>query len=128
MTTDLQCTIDTLNRTILADLRNYFAVKGVKPIVEYTVHNGAPFYLITLNNNTSYVCTKAQWHYFTLKLPQLKNVLYNGSNFRVYPKIQNTAHKNKGYFATIQYTDIGKDRDYAYALANTYNLKNVKKL
>lgn len=128
MTTDLQCTIDTLNRNILADLRNYFAIKGVKPSVDYTIHNGAPFYLITLNNNTSYVCTKAQWHYFSLALPQLKNVLYNGNNFRVYPKIQNTAHKNKGYFATIQYTDIGKDRDYDYALANVYNLKNVKKL
>ena len=106
---DFQCTIDTLNRNTLSELRDYITRAGVEPIVYTTIHYSVPFYLIRAKNAYSYVCTKAQAHFLAKGLP-IAHIERNDEVFRVFPEIRVTAHKEKGAFATVQYTDINKDR------------------
>lgn len=116
--TDLQCTINTLNRNTLAQFRNYLQAVGTRSTVKTTTYNGIPFYLITANNNNSYVCTKAQWHFFSLLLP-LNQLEPDATAFRVFPPLRNTAHKSKGAQFTIQYKNYTKNTAEAYNMVNT---------
>lgn len=118
----IQCTIETLDRSILHDLRDYLLRQGVYNTVYTTIYNGVPLYLITAKNSYSYVCTKAIWHYMALLLP-CTNLLPKPEAFRVFPKVQITPHKQKGSFATVQYTSISKLRgEDAYP---TYSLNKL---
>lgn len=106
---DFQCTLDTLNQKMLSELRDYIARAGVEPTVYTTIHYSIPFYLIRAKNDISYVCSRAQAHFLAKKLP-IAHLERNDEAFRVFPEIRITAHKEKGAFATIQYTDFNKDR------------------
>lgn len=106
---DFQCTIDTLNRATLTELRDYLARAGIEPTVYTTIRYSIPLYLIRAKNEYSYVCTRAQAHFLLKGIP-VAHTERNDEAFRVFPDIRVTAHKEKGAFATVQYIDIGKDR------------------
>ena len=127
MQVNIQCTIDTLNKTLLEELRNSLLELGYSPIVKTTTHQGIPYYLIsTKDEQLTYVTTLAQFHYFTLKLHFTAIQSVTADYIRVYPKTQIVGRKNKECINTVQYTDVLKG-DYspeeviAHIKAQTYH-------
>lgn len=107
-----QMTVETLNRSVLFDLREYIQREGLVPTVYTTRRQGIPYYLLTTRDGNEYVCSLAVYHYMMLKLSKTTNIRLEedkkGEKFRVFPKTTMTVHKEKGAFTTIVYTDILK--------------------
>lgn len=112
---ELQTAIATIDKPVMEDLLfSQFHVHGVSPDVACCTYNGVPLYLIRCNNGVSYVCTRGQALYFMKQMYYVPWHLYDdASAFRVYPKLDNIQHKDKGAQFGVHYVSIAKSHDYA---------------
>lgn len=110
----IQTAIATIDRDVMEDLLfSQFHVHGVSEEVACCTYKGVPLYLIRCNNGISYVCTRGQALYFMKQMPYVSWHLYeDAAAFRVYPKLDNIQHKEKGAQFGVHYISIAKSHGY----------------
>ena len=111
---EIQTAIATIDKTVMEDLLwSQFHVHGVSKEVACCTYKGVPLYLIRCNNGVSYVCTRGQALYFMKQMYYVPWQLYeDASAFRVYPKLDNIQHKEKGAQFGVHYVSMAKSHEF----------------
>ena len=117
----IQTAIATIDREVMQDIAStQFMAHGFSREILTTTYKGVPLYLMHCDNGIDYVCTRAQMQYFVIKLANKLNTVFHFREdrgaFRVYPKLNNLQHKDKGAQYGTTYTSIAKSHGYSGCL------------